>query len=65
MDVDVCHGKLGIRGLRYPVESILQWLSSGMNVEEILADHEDLERDGIMAALEFAAPPEQRPCLVR
>ena len=55
MDADVCNGKPCIRGLRYPVESILEWLSSGMSVEEILADYEDLEREDIMAALEFAS----------
>jgi uncharacterized protein (DUF433 family) len=55
MDPNICHGKPVIRGLRYPVESILEWLSSGMSVEEILAEYEDLEREDIMAALEFAS----------
>ena len=55
INADVCHGKPCIRGLRYPIESILEWLSSGMSVEEILADYEDLEREDIMAALEFAS----------
>jgi uncharacterized protein (DUF433 family) len=41
--------------LRYPVENILEWLSSGMSVGEILADYQDLEREDIMAALEFAS----------
>lgn len=54
MDSSICHGKPVIRGLRYPVENILEWLSSGMSVEEILADYGDLEREDIMAALEFA-----------
>ena len=52
---DICHGKPTIRGLRYPVELILELLSSGMTPEEILADYEDLERDDILAALSFAA----------
>ena len=65
IDAGVCHGKLGIRGLRYPVESILEWLSSDMSVEEILADYKGLEREDIMAALEFGALSEQPPCLVR
>ncbi len=52
---DVCHGKPTIRGLRYPVEMILELLSSGMTSEEILADYEDLERDDIFGALAFAA----------
>ena len=54
MDSEICHGKPTVRGLRYTVESILELLSSGMAVEEILADYEDLEREDILAALEFA-----------
>lgn len=44
-----------IRGLRYPVEMILQLMSSGMSMEEILEDYEDLEKDDIMAALFYAS----------
>jgi uncharacterized protein (DUF433 family) len=55
VDPDVCHGKPCIRGLRYPVETILELLSSGMTTEEVLADYEDLEREDILAALDFAA----------
>ena len=55
IDPDICHGKPSIRGLRYPVETILELLSSGMTTEEILADYEDLEREDILAALSFAA----------
>ena len=55
IDPEICHGKPTIRGLRYPVESILELLSSGMTIEEILADYEDLEREDILAALGFAA----------
>jgi uncharacterized protein (DUF433 family) len=55
MDTNICHGKPIIRGLRYPVENILEWLSSGMSVDEILADYEDLEREDILAALRFAS----------
>ena len=51
----ICHGKPCIRGLRYPVDSILELLSSGMTAEEILADYEDLEQDDIHAVLAFAA----------
>jgi uncharacterized protein (DUF433 family) len=54
MDPEICYGKPTIRGLRYTVESILELLSSGMAIEEILSDYEDLERDDILAALDFA-----------
>lgn len=52
---EICHGKPCIRGLRYPVEFILELLSSGMTNEEILADYDDLESDDILAVLLFAA----------
>jgi len=55
MDPEICHGKPCIRGLRYPVENVLEWLASGMSIEEILADYEDLEREDILATLAFAA----------
>jgi uncharacterized protein (DUF433 family) len=44
IDASICHGKPCIRGLRYPVENILEWLSAGMSIEEILVDYKDLER---------------------
>ncbi|MHB1360373.1 MAG: DUF433 domain-containing protein [Rhodocyclaceae bacterium] len=55
IDAAICHGKPCIRGLRYPVETLLEWLASGMSIEDILADYEDLERADILAALSFAA----------
>lgn len=55
IDPDICHGQPTIRGLRYPVEMILDLLSSGMTPEETLADYRDLEREDISAALAFAA----------
>lgn len=55
MDPDICHGKPCIRGLRYPVEMLLELLSGGMTIDDIMADYEDLERDDILAALAFAA----------
>lgn len=54
IDPAICHGKPCIRGLRYPVENVLEWLASGMSIEEILADYEDLEREDILATLSFA-----------
>ncbi|MEX2215710.1 MAG: DUF433 domain-containing protein [Phycisphaeraceae bacterium] len=55
IDPQICHGKPCIRGLRYPVQMILEQLSGGMTTQEILADYEDLERDDILAALAYGA----------
>jgi uncharacterized protein (DUF433 family) len=54
IDRAVCHGKPCVRGLRYPVETLLKLLSSGMTADEILADYEDLEPDDLRAVLAFA-----------
>ena len=54
IDWTICHGKSCIRGLRYPVEMILELLISGMTTEEILEDYDDLQRDDIFAALAYA-----------
>ena len=51
---EVCHGKPVIRGLRYPVENMLELLSSGMSIDEILEDYPDLERDDLLAVLAYA-----------
>jgi uncharacterized protein (DUF433 family) len=55
IDPAIVHGKPVVRGLRYPVELLLELLSSGMTPDEILADYEDLERDDLLAVFAFAA----------
>jgi uncharacterized protein (DUF433 family) len=55
IDAEICHGKPCVRGLRYPVEFLLELLSSGMTHAEILGDYDDLEEADILAALMFAA----------
>ena len=55
IDPAVCHGKPCIRGLRYPVETVLEWLASGMTPEDILTDYEDLQPGDIQAVPAYAA----------
>ena len=54
IDPQICHGKPVIRGLRYPVETMLELMSAGMSLDEILADYEDLSREDLLAVLAFA-----------
>ena len=63
IDPEICHGKPCIRGLRYPVETLLELLNSGMSMQEMLRDYEDLESDDLFAALAFDADagPTDRP----
>ena len=54
-DPAICHGQPTVRGLRYPVENVLELWASGMSIEEIIEDHPNLEPDDLLAALEFGA----------
>ena len=55
IDPQICHGKPAIRHLRYPVESMLEYLAAGDTFEDLLAEFPDLEREDLQACLEFAA----------
>lgn len=48
------HGKPIIRGMRWTVEMVLDLLTSGMSIQEIIEDHPELEKDDILAVLQFA-----------
>jgi uncharacterized protein (DUF433 family) len=50
-----CGGKPCIRGMRIRVSDILEMLGEGVSMEAILADFPDLEREDILASLQFAA----------
>ena len=51
---DICHGRPVIRGLRYPVESMLEYLAAGDTIDELLKEFPELEREDFLACVEFA-----------
>ncbi|WP_222851962.1 DUF433 domain-containing protein [Cyclobacterium plantarum] len=53
-------GKPCIRGMRITVSDILGWMASGMTVQDILADFDELTEEDIYAALSFAADRENK-----
>ncbi len=50
----ICHGKPCVREMRWPVEVVIDMLSSGMSITEIVADHPELQKEDILACLEYA-----------
>lgn len=50
-----CGGRPCIRGLRMRVSDVLDLLAAGASYEEVLADYPFLEREDILAAIEYAA----------
>jgi uncharacterized protein (DUF433 family) len=55
VDPEIRFGKPCIKGTRITVCDILQWLSTGMTEQEIIADYPELQETNIRAALAFAA----------
>lgn len=55
IEPDKCGGKPCIRSMRIRVSDILEMLGDGVSMEEILEDFPDLEREDILASLQFAA----------
>lgn len=53
-------GQPVIRGMRIAVHDILQWLASGMSIQEIVRDFPELTKKDIKAALQFAADREKK-----
>jgi uncharacterized protein (DUF433 family) len=53
-------GKPCIRGMRITVSDILGWMASGMTIDQILNDFDELEENDIYAALSYAADRENK-----
>ena len=53
IDPEICHAKPCIRGMRWPVEVILDMIGADMSIAEILEDHPELEREDILASLNY------------
>jgi len=57
-------GKPCIKGSRISVYDVLNWLSNGMGIAEILEDFKELTEDQIRACLAFAADKERKISVV-
>ena len=55
VDPNVCFGKPCIRGTRIWVSLILDWLASGMSIEEVLGEYPQLRGEDIRAAIAYGA----------
>jgi uncharacterized protein (DUF433 family) len=55
IDPNVFHGQACIKGKRIPVHQIIGMLANGDTIEELLAEYPSLEREDILACLNYAA----------
>lgn len=54
-DPAVCGGQAIFRGTRIPVHVVLEYLSAGNTIDEVLQEYPELTRDAIHAGLAYAA----------
>jgi len=55
VDPSVCHGKACIKGTRIMVSVVLDNLAAGLNSEEIINSYPSLTKEGVQAAISYAA----------
>jgi uncharacterized protein (DUF433 family) len=55
LNPQVCNGRPTIRNSRYTVDLILELLSTGMTIDEILDDYSGLEKEDVLACLLYAS----------
>ena len=55
IDSRVCHGQACIKGTRIPVHQIVHMMANGDTIEDLLKEYPSLERDDIVACLNYAA----------
>ena len=52
---NICHGQACVTGTRVPVHQIVRMLANGDTIEDLLEEYPTLEREDILAALDYAA----------
>ncbi len=55
VDPNICFGKPCIRGTRIWVSLILDFMSNGLTIEEIIAEYPQLREEDIRAAIAYGA----------
>ena len=52
---DVCHGKACVKGTRIPVFQVVRMLAGGDSIEDLLVQYPSLDREDVLACLDYAA----------
>jgi uncharacterized protein (DUF433 family) len=55
IDPNICHGQACVKGTRIPVHQIIGMLANGDTIDELLKEYPSLQREDILACLDYAA----------
>jgi len=54
IDPNICHGQACVKGTRIPVHQVIGMLANGDTIDELLAEYPSLQREDILACLDYA-----------
>ncbi len=54
LNPEVCNGRPVVRNTRITVQTVLSYLSAGDGIDEVLKAHPQLQREDVLACLEYA-----------
>ena len=55
IDADICNGQPVIEGTRIPASTVLEFLSAGDSIDDVLAGYPTLTREDVLACLAYSA----------
>lgn len=55
IDPEILHGQARIKGTRIPVHQIMRMLANGDAVEDLLEEYPSIDKEDILACLDYAA----------
>ncbi len=55
IDPGICNGLPAIEGTRIAVQTVLEFLSAGDSIEDVLEEYPTLSREDVLACLAYAA----------
>ncbi len=55
IDPAICNGRPVVRGTRITVQTVLEFLGAGDSIEDVLEEYPTLNRDDILACLQFSS----------
>lgn len=55
VDPDICNGKPVLEGTRIPVQTILEFLSAGDSIADVLEEYPALTHEDILQCLRFSS----------
>ncbi len=62
---DICNGRPVVAGTRITVHTVLEFLTAGDPIEEVLDAYPSLTRDDVLACLNYASQVTNRPFSIK